>query len=134
MRALIAVLILVGCGGPPAADCVSPCGMRAYGTEDCDGLAMAEARVLAAFGDRLECQQLRGWALSVAITDLHAIGREGQTWCDFHGVPIRTDDWARSAYAHELAHVQQCPCIIDYSHATWTWQWEAIRQANEVSP
>ncbi len=133
MRAIMLLVVLASCGPAleRAPDCVTPCGMNVYGTGACDGLEVVELRALIAFGpfDSQMCQRLHGWRMSVALTDLHAIGREGQTWCDAHGVQIMTDDWAHSAYAHELAHVQQCPWI-DYSHETWTWQWRAIDQAN----
>lgn len=138
MRLAALALLLAACGnedvqiGPRirSADCVSPCGARLYGSTDCEGFAFAEARALGAFGENAPglCRKLDGWRFT-RLSDIAPLGVWDRTWCDTFGVQLASDNW-RYGYAHSLGHVLQCPNFIDYGHETWTWQWQAIDEAN----
>jgi hypothetical protein len=143
---LIACALVLSACGPfhqEGYSCVSPCQVRLYGSDDCQGFALAEARMLAAFGPYRPdmCQHIRHWSVSTGYTDLHenpwhAHGvegkpRDGQTWVDFHGVQLQdVSDWKASAYLHEMGHVEDSP-DVDYEHAGPSWKWKLAAEANQ---
>lgn len=46
------------------------------------------------------------------------INASGYTYCDSRYVVLDTDDWAKSALAHELYHVLECP-FENVGHTRW---------------
>lgn len=109
--------------------------MRVFGTQDCAGLNQAEAEAVSALSYLYSglCQRLGGLTLWVWRTSdgtfVDAWGRRvaGLAWCDLASIELGSDDWVHGAYAHEVAHIAQCP-FQDGSHATWAelGVWEAL--------
>lgn len=126
----------------PEPNCATHCGLRAYGTEDCEALAAFESKVLAAFERNVAgwaaaqtCPALKGWALQVVFLDggLTNWAHErvaGQVY--LRGGVIQVEgghSWPESALSHEMAHVFEA--LIDkredYRHEGW--EARGIRQA-----
>lgn len=126
----------------PPPECVSTCGMKSYGTRDCEGLNAAENRALNAFEHYVHgwprwrtCETLHGVVLGVTHS---VIGRSsnghrviGRMYSPTATLLVEDDNWATNAYAHELAHwfeysVDQFQPGVD--HGTWDFRhvWDAL--------
>lgn len=133
MKHLLVALATVACGRP-APDCITPCGLPVYGTQDCDGANAAEARALYAFKanvagwDRATaCPWLQTATLAVRETEdgtfeVWGTRAAGVTWLPSGDIEIGTAEWKSSAFTHELAHVLELridQAETDDAHSTW---------------
>ncbi len=134
--ARVAVLtLLAACGPTGSPNCITPCGVHVYGTDEakCASLYEHEGRTLKSFEKYVEgwkydetCPIMRNWSLRVLSPEEAPGGvwraANGQmvagiTWCGLGYIEIGTDDWRNSAFSHEYAHaVESC---WDHEHTTW---------------
>lgn len=68
--ALIAMVLLAGCGGVEGAVCYSPCGVPLLGSADCTGFDAAEGRALEALA---EVPEMQGRDLCAEVASIHSV-------------------------------------------------------------
>jgi hypothetical protein len=123
------LLLLTACGTGP--ECVSPCGVKLFGRDDCDAFAAYEARALDALAVTdlpVHCGALDNWSLFARVPD--GLGRgdswysphvgmrvAGLTWCQYASMEIATVEWPRTAMTHEFVHALEA--CKDPHHETW---------------
>jgi hypothetical protein len=136
VKPAIALLLFVACGSPfPPPDCVSEAGARLFGLGNyrgtCEDFQAAEDRALAAFPSELR-PRLRGLTIGVQAAPVwqsYGQGVGGATFCDLRSMQVGPGPWRQNGYAHEIAHVLQCP-EQDNTHEAWGLEWHWIDEAN----
>jgi len=135
----------------PEPDCTTPCGLRAYGTVDCAGLAAWELKAtetLAAVkpwtegglcgkvlhGASVTVKPPRDGGYVMPVTERHSAG----TVDDLTGsILVVGDDWKRNALCHEVCHLAESTLDLGgpaVEHGDWTARgiWTAIERCREV--
>ena len=120
--------------------CVTACGMRMYGSKDCEGFQRAEDRAVGVYDFFLNsivtCDKLDGWVVHAQPGKqwMTCGGRkDGLTYCGKKIIQVGTDQWSQSVLSEELLHAVECDKYTADSdpHLKWknSWQYEAIRRA-----
>lgn len=127
--AFLTFALLLACGPIPPVMFTTPCGMNVLGTgyePDPYDIANLE-RTAVAYG-LVTCGKLRGWQLltqsdAAWYSPRHGIRIAGVTYCRSRTVEIGNSvdslDFKKSAYAHELVHVGECPWE-NVNHDGWS--------------
>ncbi|MHB8872821.1 MAG: hypothetical protein ACYC8T_03970 [Myxococcaceae bacterium] len=123
--------------------CETTCGVRLYGSNNCEAFRAAEAKAVNVYDGHLEstCDRLYGWVVYVQPPELASgawvspAGRvvRGLAWCRERTIQVATDDWSWSSLAHELLHAAECGerMADEHPHAEWEvgWQADAVKLA-----
>ena len=128
-RIALSVVVLMGCGADqyialgllqkePVPDCVSSCGVKLFGSTNCQAFQRVEDLTLGAFEANVThpssvrpfkvtemCSSLKGWRVSVV--PVVATGIAGRFNPEAGAMSVMTDQWAGNAYSHEMAHLAQ---------------------------
>lgn len=127
---LTAAFYVAGCvtaAPAPERGCVTVCGQRLYGSDDCEGFQLAEDRAIQPLSNHFKrdaCAVLNGAAVTIMPTaswvdawDRKVAGLancEGSGWVQVG----RELDWRVSSLAHEQAHLMECPWV-NVDHEGW---------------
>jgi hypothetical protein len=103
-------MLLAGCGGPKP-DCVSTLGTRLFNTTKCDAFEAYQVKVLGAFIPFFGVTQT---SVHELLPDLEVVVHDGKFQTrqglaighyEKGHIDLASDDWERSALAHEFAHL-----------------------------